>query len=82
MTIPFRIALLAATLLAAACAPMPEAPAPAEESAPAAEPTNEYGLVLSPDDQRIWDTLTPEQQARAAQYIKNGGTLVASLSED
>ena len=38
-------------------------------------------LNLTPDEARIWATLTPEQQDRAILFIQNGGTLVASLGD-
>ena len=38
-------------------------------------------LNLTPDEQNIWKTLTPEQQDRAVLFIQNGGTLVASLGD-
>ena len=38
-------------------------------------------LNLTPDEARIWETLTPAQQDRAILFIKNGGTLIASLGD-
>ncbi len=38
-------------------------------------------LNLTPDEERIWNTLTPEQQDRAILFIQNGGTLIASLGD-
>ncbi len=38
-------------------------------------------LNLTPDEQNIWKTLTPEQQNRAIAFIQNGGTLIASLGD-
>ena len=40
-----------------------------------------YSLNLSLDELIIWETLTPTQQARAASFIENGGTLIASLGD-
>ena len=40
-----------------------------------------YSLNLTLDEQNIWKTLTPAQQARAASFIENGGTLIASLGD-
>lgn len=38
-------------------------------------------LNLTPDEARIWETLTPAQQDRAVQFIQNGGTLISSLGD-
>lgn len=38
-------------------------------------------LNLNPDEQNIWATLDEAQKARAAQFIQNGGTLIASLGD-
>ena len=38
-------------------------------------------LNLTPDEQNIWNTLTPAQQDRAILFIQNGGTLIASLGD-
>lgn len=38
-------------------------------------------LNLTPDEVRIWETLTPAQQDRAVQFIQNGGTLISSLGD-
>lgn len=40
-----------------------------------------YSLNLTPDEMNIWETLTPAQQDRAALFIQNGGTLIASLGD-
>ena len=40
-----------------------------------------YSLNLSPDEMNIWETLTPAQRDRAALFIQNGGTLIASLGD-
>ena len=40
-----------------------------------------YSLNLTPDEMNIWATLTPAQQDRAALFIQNGGTLIASLGD-
>lgn len=36
-------------------------------------------LMLSPDEENIWATLTDDQRARAILFITNGATLVSSL---
>ncbi len=38
-------------------------------------------LNLTPDEQNIWATLTPAQRDRAIEFIRNGGTLIASLGD-
>ena len=38
-----------------------------------------YSLNLTPDEMNIWGTLTSAQRDRAALFIQNGGTLIASL---
>ena len=38
-----------------------------------------HSLNLTLDELNIWDSLTQEQRDRAAQFIRNGGTLIASL---
>ncbi len=40
-----------------------------------------YSLNLTPDEMNIWETLTLAQQDRAAMFIQNGGTLIASLGD-
>ena len=40
-----------------------------------------YSLNLTPDELIIWETLSQEQRARAASFIENGGTLIASLGD-
>jgi len=40
-----------------------------------------YSLNLNPDEMNIWETLTPAQRERAALFIQNGGTLIASLGD-
>jgi hypothetical protein len=40
-----------------------------------------YSLNLSLDEMNIWETLTQEQRDRAALFIQNGGTLIASLGD-
>jgi|LGOV01.1.fsa_nt_gb hypothetical protein len=40
-----------------------------------------YSLNLTPDEMNIWETLTLEQRDRAALFIQNGGTLIASLGD-
>ncbi len=40
-----------------------------------------YSLNLSPDEMNIWETLTPTQRERAAVFVQNGGTLIASLGD-
>jgi len=40
-----------------------------------------YSLNLTHDEMNIWETLTPEQRDRAALFIQNGGTLIASLGD-
>ncbi|OUS05789.1 hypothetical protein A9Q96_11375 [Rhodobacterales bacterium 52_120_T64] len=40
-----------------------------------------YSLNLSHDEMNIWETLTPSQRDRAAMFIRNGGTLIASLGD-
>jgi len=40
-----------------------------------------YSLNLSPDEMNIWETLTPAQRERAAVFVQNGGTLIASLGD-
>jgi len=41
-----------------------------------------YSLNLSPDEMNIWETLSQEQRDRAALFIQNGGTLIASLGDE
>ncbi|MBL4873075.1 MAG: hypothetical protein JKY41_06695 [Rhodobacteraceae bacterium] len=41
-----------------------------------------YSLNLTPDELNIWETLTQEQRDRAASFIQNGGTLIASLGDE
>ena len=36
-------------------------------------------LQLSPDEQNIWEDLSPAQRDRAVLFITNGATLVSSL---
>lgn len=36
-------------------------------------------LQLTPDEQNIWEDLTPAQRDRAILFITNGATLVSSL---
>ncbi|MCK4862305.1 MAG: hypothetical protein KAS85_10375 [Rhodobacteraceae bacterium] len=40
-----------------------------------------YSLNLTPDEMNIWETLSQEQRDRAALFIQNGGTLIASLGD-
>ena len=40
-----------------------------------------YSLDLTPDEMNIWETLTQEQRGRAVLFIRNGGTLIASLGD-
>lgn len=40
-----------------------------------------YSLNLTPDEMNIWETLTQEQRDRAVLFIRNGGTLIASLGD-
>jgi len=40
-----------------------------------------YSLNLSHDEMNIWENLTQEQRDRAALFIRNGGTLIASLGD-
>lgn len=40
-----------------------------------------HSLNLTPDEMNIWEDLTQEQRDRAAMFIRNGGTLIASLGE-
>ena len=40
-----------------------------------------YSLNLTHDEMNIWETLTPAQRDRAALFIQNGGTLIASLGD-
>lgn len=40
-----------------------------------------HSLNLTPDEMNIWATLTQEQRDRAALFIRNGGTLIASLGD-
>ncbi len=40
-----------------------------------------YSLNLTLDEMNIWETLTPTQRDRAALFIQNGGTLIASLGD-
>ena len=40
-----------------------------------------YSLNLTPDEMNIWETLTQAQRDRAALFIQNGGTLIASLGD-
>jgi len=40
-----------------------------------------YSLNLTPDEMNIWETLTTAQRDRAAVFIQNGGTLIASLGD-
>ncbi len=40
-----------------------------------------YSLNLTPDEMNIWETLAQEQRDRAAVFIQNGGTLIASLGD-
>ncbi len=70
MTFGPRIIFLAAALALAAC------------TTPEDIETNAYAFELTLDEKRVWDTLSDEQKARAAEYIRNGGTLFSSLSAD
>ncbi len=36
-------------------------------------------LQLSPDEQNIWEDLSPAQRDRAVLFITNGATLISSL---
>jgi len=36
-------------------------------------------LQLSPDEQNIWEDLSPAQRDRAILFITNGATLISSL---
>lgn len=38
-------------------------------------------LNLSLDEQRVWETMTDAQKARAIAFIQNGGSLFASLGD-
>lgn len=40
-----------------------------------------YSLNLNHDEMNIWEDLTQEQRDRAALFIQNGGTLIASLGD-
>jgi len=40
-----------------------------------------YSLNLTPDEMNIWETLSQDQRDRAALFIQNGGTLIASLGD-
>ncbi len=40
-----------------------------------------YSLNLTPDEMNIWETLSQVQRDRAALFIQNGGTLIASLGD-
>ncbi len=40
-----------------------------------------YSLNLTPDEMNIWEDLSQEQRDRAALFIQNGGTLIASLGD-
>lgn len=40
-----------------------------------------YSLNLSHDEMNIWENLTQEQRDRAVLFIRNGGTLIASLGD-
>ncbi len=41
-----------------------------------------FGLDFTPDEVNIWNGLNDTQRLRAIEFIKNGGTLIASLSPD
>ncbi len=71
-----RITLItigAALFLTAACERVTEESIEANAQA--------YSLNLTPDEMNIWETLSQEQRDRAASFIQNGGTLIASLGD-
>lgn len=59
---------------------------PTQEGIPDAVPVNTAntvaeGVTLTDDEMRIWATLNAAQRERAIKFIRNGGSLAASLGD-
>ncbi|MEM6637138.1 MAG: hypothetical protein AAF667_14750 [Pseudomonadota bacterium] len=85
-------ALLAGCLSLAACAPErgigfdtlggPSGGSQSEDVTQSFEQGAPPGVPLTAEEQALYDSLTPEQQARAREFLADGSTVASSLEGD